>query len=378
MRYVSIENLKPGDVLAEGVKKSEEYIPYLVQKGTVLTDAMIRGLASTNVRGVYISVGKTMETSEKPLLSVESQAKLFSAIQDKDMGKIIEKSKQIAEIIYGKTISNLDMYRIIDSTDMEMQSLNICEIALTLAKLANFHVDSYVDIAIASLLCNIGNYVKDNEISENVLLENKVNEISGGNEDIKAKFAGVLRSCKYLAPNKDVSSTAKISILLSQATPKMLFKKGDFETEESFEKRIENWLKDNAQFRYGLLINVAMIYEKELRETKNPLKARNKILEAYKDNEIYRKYGELLYKNIPVFPVDTPVMLSNGDPAIVIQNTNVPERPIIKHLPTGKILDLSESYLNITITQMSIDGNIIDLTGNDELSNEYGSETVRK
>lgn len=335
MKYVSIENLKEGDIIAKGIE------PF-IKDNTPLTQAKIDWLKKHGKTGVYIK--STFEKDENDLNKVLSPIKesvpeqvqqdAVRAIYGRDIDAVIASAIRIVESICNDKNPTFDIWGMIDS-DKDKHPIHVCEFAVAVAKKENYPNDKLVDVAVAALLHDIGKKMNKNEkeriINESQNLINSMNPKYEKNDENLHSIYGYA----YLKNSTHIPATVKSAILYHHENENgtgYFGKKGDE-------------IKDLAA-----LIHICDDYENKLRIYANPIVAREHIT-AGVTTGLYKKDLTISFlKAVPVYPIGTMVKLSNGLVGSVYRQNDSMERPFVQ-LETGEIINL-ESVLDITITPL--------------------------
>lgn len=328
MKYVSIEHLKEGDIIAKGIE------PY-IKVNTPLTESKIEWLKSQGKRGIYIksdfeNIGAPMEET----IPEQLQQDTIQSLASKNIDNAILSAAKIVEYICYDKHPKFDIWSMIDSKS-NTHALNVCEFAVAVAKKAGFSNDRLIDVAVASLLHDIGKDLTIDEkkkiIFENKTLINSMNpKYTKSEENLHTVF-----SYGYLKDTPHISAMAKNAILYHH----------EYDNGTGFFGKKGDEIKDIAA-----LIRICDEYEHKLRIFANPMVAKDQIRAGF-TNKIYNSELTTVFLNtIPTYPIGTLVKLSNGlIGAIKEQNDNM-DRPVVQ-LETGQLIDL-QNVLDITINSL--------------------------
>lgn len=342
MRYMNINRLQSGMHLGKDIegKSASGQTIVLAKKDMVLTDSIISTLAKKGFEGVYIKDSLTEDINVEETISLSVQQDALKAIRKKDVEALIEQAKKIAMEIYENKLLNVDLVRMLHSSDIENHSLNVCELALVLAKVdKSFAYNSLPDLASVALLHDIGKILTRTDLGNITIPE----EIIAKGDKTKSLdyFLHPVYGFYYLKRFHNISAVTNKSILLHHECPNGLgFPMG---------------LKENDIPEMAKIINICDRYEHYLMLYGNPIDARNKIACDYTEGKVDMRLADLFLKYIPIFPLTTTVELSTGDIAVIVgYNDGFPERPIIRIVGgDGKDISLLDSnYLNVTVSKL--------------------------
>lgn len=351
MRYVSLRNLQPGMQVGKPVYGKNSYgttIPLLTARN-ILSESTINILklkaqrGEIEVRGLYIEDSLSQGIEIEDVFKEETINATMAAIRDKKIKDIMEKSKELVSDIRFNTISKLDLVKMIETNDLEAHSMNVCELALALAINLNFTNREMYDLSNAALLHDIGRFLEDKKIKdyeENIKAEMKARKP----EDVSSMdfFHNVYGYVFLSSPeyNSMVSAITKQAILFSHED-----EKGTgfpFGFAGATDKKIT---------KYSKILLICDKYEHYLKEFGNPIDARTKLQEDYALGIIDKSIAEVFIKKIPIFPISSNVLLSDGREALIVRNNDgLPERPVVRTFD-GEVIDLVKST-NITVTEL--------------------------
>ena len=111
---------------------------------------------------------------------------------------------------------------------------------------------------------------------------------------------------------------------------------------------------------YAKIIHVADVYD--ALTSKRPYKKPYALSEALEylmggSNVLFdREVVEAFIKAVPVYAKGIEVTMTNGERAIVVENTSNPLRPIVRFIKSGKDIDLSndKDYISVTIAPHTV------------------------
>lgn len=178
MRYLLIDDIKDGMYLAKDLFSNEGKI--LLAKGTKLTQSYLRRLKDFDFTHLYVLDGKDDEDLDivGPISEV-TKAQAVKIVKD-TLGKaLVSQSmdlKQInlvADIILDEIMENNDViYNMLDLKEHDnytyCHSVNVCVIATIMGKHLGYPRDRLKDIAVGSLLHDLGKIYIDPEILDKI------------------------------------------------------------------------------------------------------------------------------------------------------------------------------------------------------------------
>lgn len=340
MKYVSIEHLKEGDIIAQGFE------PF-IKANAPLTKSKIDWLKKHGKTGVYIK--SDFEKDENDLSKVLSPIKesvpeqvqqdAIRSIYGRDIDAIIASAVKIVECICSDKNPTFDIWGMINSST-DKHSIHVCEFAVAVAKKENYPNNKLVDVAVAALLHDIGKIMNKEEReqikSDNQDLINSMNPKYVKNDENLHSIYGYA----YLKNSPYISAIVKNAILYHHEN----------ENGTGYFGKTGDGIKDLAA-----LIHICDDYENKLRIYANPIVAREHITAGVTMGLYKMDLVSSFLRAVPVYPVGTMVKLSNGLIGSVYMQNNNMERPFIQ-LETGVIVNL-ESVLDITISPLYDYGN---------------------
>ena len=328
MKYVSVEHLKVGDVIAKGFE------PF-IKANTPLSETKIKWLKDQGKKGVYIK--SDFEVNAIPIeetVPEQLQQAAIRAIYGKDIDAVIASATKIVECICNDKNPSFDIWSMIDS-DTRSHTLHVCEFAVAVAKKMNYTNDRMTDVAVAALLHDIGKQLSKDEMVK-IIFDNKV-LISTMNPKYEktAENLHTVFGYAYLKDTPHVSATAKNAILYHHEN----------ENGTGYFGKKGSEIKDIPS-----LIHLCDDYENKLRIYANPMVAREHIRAGVTSGLYNHDITVAFLNTVPVYPIGTMVKLSNGLVGTIYKQNENLERPFIQ-LETGEIINLN-TVLDITICSL--------------------------
>lgn len=167
MLIVPVEQLVEGDLLGRGVYAADGRL--MLKEGITLNDRLIEGIKRLGQRYIFVAMTEHRAASEDCLdtlgnlirLTQEMLQQIFQSIRQMNnfpSRSLLEWSDHVTEIVASNPEMTISMKDLVDSEDSELvsHSLNVCFLSLMTAKALGYNKTRLVDIAIGSLLHDIG------------------------------------------------------------------------------------------------------------------------------------------------------------------------------------------------------------------------------
>lgn len=331
MKYVSINNLQPGDVVADRVCDSTGRI--LLEKNTALTRFYIQKLKGLNFPGIYVDSELGIDIAVEDFIPISLKRETMESLYKLDITDTIDNAKRIVSYIFDKKDISLDYLdtRGEDNKIFE-HSIAVAQNSVVIGKALGFNQESLVDLAVAGLLHDVGKLFGDKKLAQKASLD--FSKIEGDYEEQKHP----IYAYQLLKDEIDLKSTTKAAIVFHHVDENM----------------IKNMVVKDIHV-FAKIVNIANAYDNiRYRDGNiNPALA----VEYLKSNSGIKFNSEIVNKFLdfaPLFPVGITVFLSTGELAIVLnQNKGFPERPkivIVSGENKGMKIDLLDrENLNIVI-----------------------------
>lgn len=335
MRYILIEEAKPGMVLAKNVY--DAYSRVLVAEHQELTTDYIDRLKRRGYSGFYIEDEYSEGIDVQETISVELRNKGVDALRKNNIDLTLEVAKDIVEQILGNSGVSLDMVDLRTFDDYTYRhSVNVAVLSVIIGMGMNMNQTMLQELCTAAIFHDLGKLMIDPKIL------NKPGRLT--KEEFKVIKEHPQLSVELLKERWHVSSASRVGIL--------------FHHENEDGSGYPNGLQSEEIHIYAKIIHVADVYD--ALTSKRPYKDPYTPSEAIEylmggcnilfNSEVVQAF----LKCVPIYPKGVGVTLSDGREAIVYENTKTPLRPKVK-LKTGEILDLGDTkrYLHITINPTS-------------------------
>lgn len=329
MHYVSIDNIRTGDILAITIFSD---CNILLTANNALTERSIEKIASLGFKGLYIYDGKS-DDIHTDLLSDEIRQKALKSLKHIN----IDDCMYIANTITNQILANPNMlYEIMDicsyDTRTYIHCINVAILATMIGVNMKMSNNELYELSQAALLHDIGKTCIDERIlNKNGKLTDKEYAV------IKTHPTFGYNILKH---NETISENVRNGVL--------------YHHENENGTGYPKGLKSNEIPLIAKIIHVADVYDamiakRSYKERINPAD----VLEYMMGNTSIFDFHIIkeLTHCVALYPVGSEVALSDGSKGVVIGNTkNYPQRPEIR-LESGKTINLMNK-LNITVTSL--------------------------
>ncbi len=335
MRYVLIEDAKPGMVLAKAVY--DMYSRMLVAEHHELTEDYINKLKARGYSGFYVEDELSEGIIVEETISVELRNKGVEALRRNNIDATLEVAKDIVGQILGSTGVSLDMVDLRTFDDYTYRhSVNVAVLSTIIGMELHLNRAMLEELCIAAIFHDLGKIM----LSPRII--NKPGRLT--KEEFKLIKEHPRLSVDLLKDRWKVPSASKLGIL--------------FHHENEDGSGYPNGLLNDEIHTYAKIIHVADVYDaltsrRPYKELYTPSEAIEYLMGGCNilfNEEVVRAF----LKSVPVYPKGVMVTLSDGREGVVFENTNNPIRPKIR-LRTGELIDLGDEkeYLDITINPTS-------------------------
>lgn len=331
MRYMLLKDTGQGMNLAYNLYDS--YGRTLISKNAKLTTRYIGKLEKLGFDGVYIQDALSEGIVIEEVITPELRAEGLASVRTRDINRCQEVARKMVEQIVSKGVLSLDLTDLRTFDDYTYaHSVNVAVYACVIGLGLKLEEDELEDLVMASLLHDFGKMTIPSEIL------NKPGRLSAEEYSIMKSHA--MRSHEMIKDRVDLSAQVKQAVLHHH----------------------EN--EDGSGYPYGIdgselslytkILHVADIYDaliskRSYKQPYSPYEASEYLMGGC-DIIFDKKIVEAFLNYVPLFPKGTQVKLSDGNEAIIFDNTgNRNLRPLLRLLD-GRMLDLQDpENLNITI-----------------------------
>lgn len=354
MRRVSIDYLKPGDVLAHPVKSPNGSI--LLTKGIKINHETIKKLSKLGVFVVYVEDDSLPNMSISQMVLESTRKESIEAIKEVMLKNTI--TKEVTKNSRESINLNRLTYVVNNLVDDLLTNINVLSSFAEVRLLDNYTYNHSLDVCIYSLI--LGHKLK---YTRTQLLELGLGAIlhDVGKSKIPIKVInkpGILTPEEYQIVKEHpvlgyeiIRNNKKIPLLSAH----IAFQHHERYNGSGYPRK----LKGDEIHPYAYIVGLvdmfdALTAEKEYRP-KFSLKEAVEIIEASKDVLFPKNYVEKFLECIALYPNGHKVKLSSGDIGVVIGQGISPLKPIIKiienHTNIHDYIDLGEGY-DITIEEI--------------------------
>ena len=338
MRYISIENAKPGMKLGKTI--FDEMNRILLLENSILSEEYIVRLIARGYPGLYIEDEFSEGIVIDEVIPVELRNKSAEAVKECDIDKLQDIAVDIVESILSNENSiSLDVMdlRTYDNYTYK-HSVNVAVIASIIAMYLEFDHEEIVDVCLTGLLHDMGKTKIDPDII------NKPARLTDEEFDIVRNHSRY--SYELLQDNWTICSKVRHGVLHHH------------ENEEG--SGYPDKLAGDEIPIYSKIIHVADVYD--ALTSKRPYKKPFALSEAM---EYIMGGGNSLFdinivntfvRSVPVYPKGTEIFLSNGEGGIVVSNTSNSLRPVVRLYDSKKEINLNEDkkYMNVTVAPNTV------------------------
>ncbi len=322
MLNLSVNKLKPGMEVAKSIYNKNGHI--LISKGTKLKASYIQRLKELGVESIYITPDELPKVSVPESISqetrIETVQKVNKVMEDvKIKGKIDNQliKEQVNNIITeilssGEQIIHLSDIRNYDNY-IFYHSVNVAILSLLIALEMGYNEMELKKIATGALLHDIGLVLVDDQIAKN-----RENLSESEHQRYKKHTEYGYR---ILTENDEINIKAR----------HIAYQHHEKLDGTGFPRQLEG----DEILDYAQLVAVANIYDALTSDANNSEKLLPnqalEVLESLSGSKLNSDYITALKKHVAVYPIASPVLLNNGETALVVdvEKDNLRE-PIVK------------------------------------------------
>lgn len=331
MRYVSIEDARPGMCLAYDLYDSSGRT--VVGCGCELTAPYIKKLSEYGFSGVYIDDELSKDIYIEATIPKELREEGFKSVQENDIDRCAEIAKKIVQNLLSRDNVSLDMTDLRSYDDYTYaHSVNVAVLCCVIGMGLGMNERDLNYLVTAALLHDLGKLAIPKEIL------NKPGRLTP--EEYQLMKTHSTRSYQLLAKRWDISAHIKQTVLLHhENVDGSGYPQGLIGEEQSLSVRI---------------LHVADVYDaltakRPYKKPYSPFEAIEYLMGAC-GTMFDRSVVEVFMERVPLFPKGTEVKLSDGRTGLIYDNTGKHNLRPILNMPDGTKLDLMDNgNLNITI-----------------------------
>lgn len=332
MRYVTIEKIEPGMILAKSVYNEADHI--LLGAASVLNEDYIEKLTTRGFQGLYIDDEISSGIDIEETISVELRNRGVKSLQECNIDESLEVAQGIVDqIINSKTIS-LDLVDLRTFDDYTFRhSVNVAVLSTVIGIGMSLSHQDLLELCAAAIFHDLGKL----RIPDEIL--NKPARLTP--EEYEVMKQHPVYSYELIKGRWDISAKTKVGVLHHH------------ENEDG--SGYPNGLESSQIYLFAKIIHVADVYD--ALTAKRPYKQPYALSEAAE--YLMAGYGTMFDKDVvdaflkfvPIYPKGMEVTLSDGRKGIIVENTAHTLRPVIR-LMDGTEIDLNDGtrYCNITLS----------------------------
>ncbi len=331
MRYVTIEKVEPGMILAKSVYDEADRV--LLGAASIMTTDFIEKLTIRGFQGLYIDdeISKGIDIEET--ISVELRNRGVKSLRECNIDESLEVAKCIVDqIINSKTLS-LDLVDLRTFDDYTFRhSVNVAVLCTVIGMGMSLKQKDLIDLCAAAIFHDLGKL----QIPDEIL--NKPAKLT--DEEYKVMKEHPILSYNLLKDRWDISARTKVGVL--------------YHHENEDGSGYPSGLRSPQILLFAKIIHVADVYD--ALTAKRPYKKPYALSEAAE--YLMAGYGSMFDKTVvdaflkcvPIYPKGMEIVLSDGRKGIIVENTGHILRPVVR-LMDGTQLNLNDGirYCNITL-----------------------------
>lgn len=333
MRFVRADQLEPGMVLARSVRGENGTM--MLGENVVLTGNFIMNMQARGYLGAYIKD----EFSEKVNVKETISEKLFfegvKAVREENIGQMVNVAKEIvAEIFYaGDVTYTLLQLRAHDDYTYQ-HSVSVALLSAVIAKKMHLDRIALEDISIAGICHDLG------KLQIPIEILNKPARLTA--EEYEVIKTHSRKSFEILSDRYDIHARIKQAVLFHHEN----------ENGSGYpEGREGDQIPLMAKIIHAADVYDALVTKRVYKDAYSPADALEYMISGSNilfDPDVVKA----LCASVPVFTPGTEVVLSNGEMALVIENTSQPMRPIVRLFSNKQYIDLSSDpdYQDILVS----------------------------
>ncbi len=337
MRYVSLGEAVPGMVLGQDLFDSFGRV--LIGKHNLLSQEYIEKLEEYGFYGVYITDELSQDIEIEPLISPKLRAEGQECIRTSDIDSCMSIAKDIVKEILEHGKLSLDMTDLRSYDDYTYaHSVNVAVISSVIGLGMKMGEEDLELLVTAALLHDLGKLSIPSEIL------NKPGRLTPKEYEIMKSHS--TKSYELISERWDISSLVKSAVLLHH--------------ENVDGTGYPQGIDGENQTIFIKVLHVADVYDALVskRPYKNPYSPfeASEYLMGGCDILFDREVVETLLKYVPLYPKGTEVLLSDGNRAIIVDNSGIHNlRPVVRTF-SGQLMDLtSPQYLSVTLNPVEVE-----------------------
>ena len=337
MRFVPAQSLVPGMILARNIISRKQ--AFMLAKGTQLTAKYVNYLQGKGYLGAYIEDDLSKDVVIHETIETETFEAGVEAVAEGNVDDIIDVSQSMVNQIASSSAISVDMVDLRSYDDYTFHhSVNVGIYAVAVGKEMGLSYAELEELAVAALCHDLGK----SKIPAEIL--NKPGKLTD------EEYVTIKNHSKFsydiLYDNDAISATVRQAVLMhhenENGTGYPLGRTGDE-------------IPKLAKIIHACDVYDALTSKRSYKDPYPHEKAHD-YLEGGKDTLFDHSVVDAIHAVIPAYPPGIDVKLSNGEEAIVIDQSDQPRRPIIRLKHRNVKVDLSNdhAYRDITIVASGI------------------------
>lgn len=336
MRYMSIRNVPAGAILGHDLFDTKGRM--VVAKGCSLSAKILQRLQEYGYSHLYIDDNISADIQIEPVISPSLKNEGMKCIANLDLDSAMDIARKIVEEIIEKGITTLNMSDLRAYDDYTYgHSVNVAVLSCIIGLSMDLDDSELSDLVLAGLLHDIGKL----RIPPQIL--NKNSQLT--KEEFEIMKTHAQESYNLLSGRSDISSFVKNAVLLHH------------ENEDG--SGYPHGLTGDELPRITKILHIADIYDalvadRSYKEGYSPFEAIEYLMGA-SGILVNREIVQYFIQVVPLHPKGTEVVLSDGQKAIIVENSGIHNlRPIVRIIATNEDLDLTDrQHMNLTILEGS-------------------------
>lgn len=331
MRYVVIDDVRPGMILGRALYDSKETT--LLTEGNELTGEIIEKLKQRGYPGVYIDDAWSRGIQIEEIISEKLRRHAVASLQELDVDATMDAAREIVEQMIQSEAAFLELIDLRSYDNYIYQhSVNVAVLSAVIGMGGGYRGSRLLDLCLAGIFHDLGKILIDSCIL------NKPGKLSPMENEVVRRHPQV--SYDMLYDKRNIPERVRTAVLCHH------------ENEDG--SGYPNGLSGEEIHPFAKIIHVADVYD--ALSSKRPYKEACSFSESYEyllggcGTMFDKSVVEVFSRYVPIYPQGMRVELSNGQEALVVKNyRNNRLRPTVK-LMDGTILDLQDERRNRNIT----------------------------
>lgn len=319
MRFIKLEDITKGMVLAKAIY-SDNGSP-MATKGSTINEAIYRHIEGSGFQGLYVEDDLSDGIEVEDIIPEKLSFMAFSALSKGDYSLCASLAKSIVQELMEQKNLKLDYIDIKSFKNYEYRHcIAVCVYATVIGIKMKLTPEQLDNLAIAGMLHDIGKF----DVKRRVL--NNKHVYNDKQMDEMKKHP--MYSYEALKDDPSISSVTRNSILFHH---------------ENIDGSGYYGITADKLGLFPRILRVCDTYDALIatrlhRAAFSPAFAFNNLIENV-GTQFDREVVKTFVTTFPMYPKGYPVVLEDGQEGIVFDQTQDPERPIIR-LYTGELIDL--------------------------------------